>query len=473
MYTPAVMLFTELDLHPDIQAGLADAEFVTCTMVQERTLPASLAGEDVAVQAQTGTGKTACFLLTIFQRLLEKKKAAKPGQTRALVVAPTRELAVQINSDAVLLGKHTGLSTLTVFGGTGFQEQRERIHEGLDLVIGTPGRIIDYIKRRDLDLQECDIAVIDEADRLFDMGFIQDLRFLMRKLPRKEERQSMLFSATLNYTVMELAYAYMNRPLEVEVQPEQVLVDQIDEILYHVGRRDKFNLLLGLLEAEEAQRSIVFCNRKIDVERVVHRLQGNGHQVGSLSGNLPQSARLKVIAQYKSGELPILVATDVAGRGLHIDDVTHVFNYDVPQDAEDYVHRIGRTARAGASGKAITLACEEFVYHLPAVEKYIGHKVPVGTLSDDLFAEDRSPPFSRSRRGPPRRGEGPSTRGNVQGRGRGRGRQDDKGGGQRTAAADQKRTAAADQSSRREGQEPGRGSHRRRRRNRKSPDKPS
>jgi ATP-dependent RNA helicase RhlB len=466
------MLFTELDLHPDIQAGLADAEFVTCTMVQERTLPASLAGEDVAVQAQTGTGKTACFLLTIFQRLLDRPKSVKPGKTRALVVAPTRELAVQINNDAVLLGKYTGLSTLTVFGGTGFQEQRERIHEGLDLVIGTPGRLIDYIKRRDLDLRECDIAVIDEADRLFDMGFIQDLRFLMGKLPRKDERQSMLFSATLNYTVMELAYAYMNNPLEVAVEAEQVLVDQVDEVLYHVGRRDKFNLLLGLLEAEKAQRSIIFCNRKIDVERVVHRLKGNGYEVGSLSGDLPQSARLKVIAQYKKGELPILVATDVAGRGLHIDDVTHVFNYDVPQDAEDYVHRIGRTARAGAFGRAITLACEEFVYHLPAVEKYIGHKVPVGTLSDDLFAEDRSPPFSRSRRGPKRRSEGPNTRGKVP-PGRGRGRQDDKGGGQRTAAADQKRTAAADQSSRREGQEPGRGSHRRRRRNRKKPDEPS
>jgi len=417
------MRFTELQLHEKIQSGLVNAEFSTCTEVQEKTLPASLAGDDVAVQAQTGTGKTACFLLTIFQRLLESSQEVRPGHTRALVVAPTRELAVQITDDANLLGKDTGLSMLTVFGGTGFQSQQDRLRDGLDLVIGTPGRLIDYIKRRDLSLRHCEIAVVDEADRMFDMGFIQDLRFLVRKLPPKDQRQCMLFSATLNYSVMELAYTFMNRPLELEVKPDAIVVDQIEEVLYHVGARDKFNLLLGLIAEEEAERSIIFCNRKIDVERVVHRLQGNGHKVGSLSGNLPQAKRLQVIEQYKSGDLPILVATDVASRGLHIDDVTHVFNYDLPQDAEDYVHRIGRTARAGASGKAISLACEDFVYHLPAVEKYVGYKLPVGSLRDELFLPDDSPPMQRRRRsggrGSDSRGRGPHRGGSGPSRGRG------------------------------------------------------
>ncbi len=462
VYTPADMRFTELQLHEQIQSGLANAEFVSCTEVQEKTLPASLAGDDVAVQAQTGTGKTACFLLTIFQRLLESSNEVRPGHTRALVVAPTRELAVQITDDANLLGKDTGLSMLTVFGGTGFQAQQDRLRDGLDLVIGTPGRLIDYIKRRDLSLRHCEIAVVDEADRMFDMGFIQDLKFLVRKLPPKSERQCMLFSATLNYSVMELAYTFMNRPLELEVKPDAIVVDQIEEVLYHVGVRDKFNLFLGLLAEEKPERAIVFCNRKVDVERVVHRLQGNGYKVGSLSGNLQQSKRLQVIEQYKEGKLPILVATDVASRGLHIDDVTHVFNYDLPQDAEDYVHRIGRTARAGASGKAISLACEDFVYHLPAVEKYVGYKIEVGSLRDELFLPDDSPPMQRRRRSGGRDSERRGRRPSGGGRGRSGGRSN---GGQQRSTSEQPDRGG-------DGSNQERGSHRRRSRNRRNRSKP-
>ena len=400
------MRFADLDLRPELRRGIEDAGFIDCSPIQALALPHSLDGADVAGQAQTGTGKTACFLLTIFTRLLQSNKAAHPGRPRAIVMAPTRELAVQIASDAMVLGRHTGLEMVTVYGGVGYEPQLRALRAGVDIVIGTPGRIIDYLKRRELKLDAVECTVIDEADRMFDMGFIMDIRFILRRLPPVGERQTMLFSATLSFRVMELAYEFMNNAIELSVEPERIVLDTISEVLYHVGAHEKFQLLLGLLRWEIPLRTIVFCNRKIDAERVSRRLVENGIGADLLSGDLPQSKRLEVITDYKRGDIPVLVATDVASRGLHVDDVTHVINYDVPQDPEDYVHRIGRTARMGAQGRAITLACEEYVYQLPAVEHFIGHKIPVERATAELFARDLVPEPPRYGRGRPRDGHG-------------------------------------------------------------------
>ena len=411
------MRFEDLDLAPELMRGIEDIGFVECTPIQALALPHSLDGLDIAGQAQTGTGKTACFLLTAFERLLEDPRPPRQGRPRAICIAPTRELAVQIADDAVLLGRHTDLSFATMYGGVGYEQQRHALREGVDLVIGTPGRVIDFLRRREMKLDDCEIAIIDEADRMFDMGFVRDLRFIMSRLPDKYDRQTMLFSATLSYTVMELAYEYMNEAVELAVEPENIVVEGIRQFVYHVGRREKFELLLGLIRHEEPERAMVFCNRKVVTERVARRLQGNGIDCAAIIGDMQQATRLKVIDRFKSGDLRVLCATDVASRGLHVDGVTHVFNYDVPQDPEDYVHRIGRTGRMGAGGCAMTLACEEYVLGLAAVEKYVKSKIALGPLSDDLFAEDMSPPEPRSYR---------------RGGGRGHGRGDRPGGGGRS-----------------------------------------
>ncbi len=420
------MRFEDLDLAPELMRGIEDAGFETCTPIQEMALPWTLDGDDLAGQAQTGTGKTACFLLTAFSRLLESNRPARPGHARAICVAPTRELALQIADDAIMLGKYTDMRISTIYGGVGFERQRRDIEAGIDLLIGTPGRINDFLRRRELRLDTAEIGIVDEADRMFDMGFIQDLRFILRKLPRKGERQLLLFSATMSLNVVQLGYQFMLEPREVTIEPEQVVVEKIDATLFHVGGHEKFELLLGLLDSEDPERAIVFCNTKAMVDQVARRLRGNDYDAKAIIGDLPQSKRQKVIDGFKDGKLRILVATDVASRGLHVDDVSHVFNYDVPQDPEDYVHRIGRTGRVGKEGRAYTLACERFVLQLPAVEKYIGHKIPVGKLTDDMFLEDRSPPPPPRRdRGGGRRGGRGGRRGGGGGRGgggRGRGR---------------------------------------------------
>jgi len=391
------MLFENLKLPAAVQRGIDDAGFVECTSIQEQVLPWSLDGYDVAGQAQTGTGKTATFLLTVFARLLNNPRKLRDHRPRGLVIAPTRELAEQIADDANMLGKHTDLSIQTIYGGVGYNAQRRALEQGVDLVIGTPGRLIDYIKRGEIKLSECQAVVIDEADRMFDMGFIHDLRYILRRLSREPVPQMMLFSATLSFTVMDLAYEFMHEPREFQVEPEQVVVAQIEETVYHVGAHEKLELLLGLLRDENPSRCMVFCNTKAGVNRVCDVLVGNEHKAAMISGDLPQVKRQKTVDRYKAGEISVLVATDVASRGLHVDDVTHVVNYDVPQDPEDYVHRIGRTARMGAKGVAITLACERFVMQLPAVERYIKHKIPVGRLADDMFAKNKAPSRSSNR----------------------------------------------------------------------------
>ena len=381
------MDFVSLDLPESVMRGIQAAGFTTCTPIQEETLPIALRGRDVAGQAQTGTGKTAAFLIAIFTRLLRepdrrRKAVASP---RALVIAPTRELAVQIHSDACLLGQETGLDMQVVYGGVDYLKQRETLREGVDLLIGTPGRLIDYYKQGVYDLSAVEVLVIDEADRMFDMGFIKDIRYFVRYLPPPEKRQSSLFSATLSQQVLELAYESMNNPTMVAVAPEQVTAEGVEEVLYHVSREEKFPLFLGLMAREQGKRILIFTNMKHEAERLADRLIRQGYHARAITGDVDQRKRLKIMQAFKEGGLHILVATDVASRGLHIEAVSHVVNYDLPQDPEDYVHRIGRTARAGASGKAISLADEACVLALPAIEELIGHKIPVEWASDDLF----------------------------------------------------------------------------------------
>ena len=402
------MDFRTLDLPDSVMRGIEAVGFTTCTPIQEKTLPDALAGKDIAGQAQTGTGKTAAFLISTFVRLLRDES---PGNgPRALMIAPTRELAVQIYNDAEALGAFTGLTCRAVYGGVDYAKQRDTLREGCDILIGTPGRLIDYFKQRVYSLKEIEVLVIDEADRMFDMGFIQDIRFMLRRLPRVDKRQSMLFSATLSFAVMELAYEHMNDPVRVEIAPEQVTAENIEQVVYHVSKEEKFPLMLGLLRSDPPDRAMAFVNTKREAEWLALRLQANGIDAQALTGDVNQRVRLRILEKFKRGDLPMLVATDVASRGLHIDDVSHVYNYDVPQDAEDYVHRIGRTARAGASGVAVTFGCDSWAAGLEGIEALIGFQLPVQYVEDEMLAEAIEP------RRPPR----PRGAGRPGGQGRGR-----------------------------------------------------
>lgn len=384
------ILLSDFDLPDEIRWGLAEAGFVFATPIQAKTLPIALAGRDVAGQAQTGTGKTAAFLITIFSRLLIRRLRRTPARgPRALIVAPTRELVVQIRHDAEILGRHTALETLAVFGGIDYRRQREAVRRVPDLLVGTPGRLIDYEEQRATTFQDIEILVIDEADRLFDMGFLRDLRKILRRCPRYDRRQTLLFSATLSLRVMELAYDHTNNAEKVEVEPERVGAHGITEVLYHVSSGEKFRLLLGLLEREGGRRILVFVNRRTTAVELVRALAANGYKTSALAGNVPQERRLKILGDFRDGRLPVLVATDVASRGLHIEGVSHVINYDLPQDPEDYVHRIGRTGRAGAEGTAVSLACDDYVFSLDAIEKLIGRRVPVEWPSEEHFHRGR------------------------------------------------------------------------------------
>src|SRR5438876_3756160 len=374
------MDFASLDLPAPVMQGIREAGFVTATPIQEAALPLALRGKDVAGQSQTGTGKTAAFLIAGFTRLLRSPAPSTPagvGAPRMLVIAPTRELVVQIESDARLLGRFTPFRTLAVYGGIDYAKQREALAAGCDILVGTPGRLIDYLKQRVWSPRRVEVLVIDEADRMFDMGFIADLRFILRRLAKPERRQSFLFSATLSFRVLELTWEFMNNPTQITITPKQKTVEKAEQVLYHVGREEKFNLLLGLLKREGGSRILIFSNTREEARRLEDRLGRNGWQARALTGDVDQKKRLKILNDFKEGELPILVATDVASRGLHIEGVTHVVNWDLPQDPEDYVHRIGRTARAGASGDAISLADEAGALQIEPIEKFIGQKIPV------------------------------------------------------------------------------------------------
>ncbi len=381
------MRFDELILPQPLMLGITEAGFSTCTPIQEHTLPITLTGRDIAGQAQTGTGKTAAFLITLFTRLMQNP-SAQSNHPRSLILAPTRELVVQIEQDAQLLGRHCGFTIQAIYGGVDYMKQRDALRDGADVIIGTPGRLIDYLKQKVYSLKEVEMLVIDEADRMFDMGFIADLRFILRRLPPFDKRQNLMFSATLSTRVMELAYEFMNMPQKVSVTPEKMTADNVEQLLYHVARKEKFPLLLGLLRRDGMARTMIFINTKREGEYLHDRLNANEFPCRLISGDVEQRKRLRILEDFKDGKLPILIATDVASRGLHIDGVSHVINYDLPQDCEDYVHRIGRTARAGAEGKAISMADEDGAFFLEAIEEYIKSKIPTEWAEDELYVTD-------------------------------------------------------------------------------------
>ncbi|MDI1252186.1 ATP-dependent RNA helicase RhlB [Thermomonas sp.] len=380
--------FSSFDLHPSLLAGLEAAGFSRCTPIQAMTLPLALQGRDVAGQAQTGTGKTLAFLVTVVNRLMTKPALAdrKPEDPRALILAPTRELAIQIHKDAVKFGSDLGLKFALVYGGVDYDKQRELLQRGADVIIATPGRLIDYVKQHKVvSLHACEICVLDEADRMFDLGFIKDIRFLLRRMPVRTERQTLLFSATLSHRVLELAYEHMNEPEKLVVETEFITNAKVRQLMYFPADDEKIKLLLGLLSRSEGARTMVFVNTKAFVERVARSLEKAGYRVGVLSGDVPQKKRESLLKKFQAGQLELLVATDVAARGLHIDGVSHVYNYDLPFDAEDYVHRIGRTARLGAEGDAISFACERYAQSLPDIEAFIEQKIPVEPVTSELM----------------------------------------------------------------------------------------
>ncbi|ORU89400.1 MAG: RNA helicase [Cycloclasticus sp. symbiont of Poecilosclerida sp. M] len=379
--------FKSLKLSEALITGMEEAKFTHCTPIQAQTLPLTLQSKDVAGQAQTGTGKTIAFLLATYHHLLTHKRPDNDKGVRALILAPTRELALQIYNDAAIIGKHTDIKVGLSYGGTDYEKQRKTLEDGVDILVGTPGRTIDFFKQKVFNLRTTEVLVMDEADRMFDLGFINDIRFLLRRLPEPEGRLNMLFSATLSFKVTELAYEHMNSPEMIRIEPEQITAKQIEESIYYPADDEKIPLLLQLLNEQKPQRAIVFINTKHSADRLNRYLDGNGFENAVLSGDVPQKKRQKILSQFQEGNLPLLIATDVAARGLHIPAVSHVFNFDLPQDSEDYVHRIGRTARSGASGKAISFACETYAYSLPDIEAYISHKIPFKNIDTAAFPE--------------------------------------------------------------------------------------
>jgi ATP-dependent RNA helicase RhlB len=381
------MKFSELNLHPDIFRGIESAGWTDCTAVQEQTFTYTLQnGRDVAAQSQTGTGKTGAFLISIYQIFMTRDDIKK----KALIMAPTRELVTQIEDEAKLLNKFLKFRIGAFYGGVGYAKQDMVLADGCDIYVATPGRLIDYMKSNKIKPSEFGALVIDEADRMFDMGFIPDIRYIVSKMPPPAKRITMLFSATLSPRVKSLAWEYMNAPAEIVIEPDSVTVDNIEQSLIHSARDEKVRLLLGILKNEKPSNAIVFVNTKHKAAELSRRLEVNGYKNEYIIGDLPQRKRQKIIDGIKSGTVNFLIATDVAARGLHVDDLDMVINYDLPEDCENYVHRIGRTARAGKKGKSFSIACEQFVYGLEAIEAYIGKKIPAMWPEEEYLVEDKS-----------------------------------------------------------------------------------
>lgn len=417
--------FADLDLIPSLHTALAAAGFKNCTPIQAESIPIFLDGKDVAGQAQTGTGKTIAFLLCTLNKLLkdEPMEGRTSRDTRALILAPTRELAIQIEKDAQALIAGTDIKLGLAYGGTDWEKQKEKIEGGVDILVGTPGRVIDYFKQRVFGLSKCEVVVLDEADRMFDLGFIADLRYLLRSCPPTSQRRNLLFSATLSQKVLELAYEHMGNPVSVKIEADTMTADKVSQVMYHPGNHEKIPLLIGLLKKMQPERTMIFINTKYEAENVWRWLKGNGFSVEVISGDVRQKKRERLLEQFKNGELDIVIATDVAARGLHIPGVTHVFNYDLPDDKEDYVHRIGRTARAGTEGDAISFACETYAFNLGDIESYIGNKIPLEAVTAELLAEPMPKAPRPERSGPPGgRSGGRSNSGGRNGGGNGGGR---------------------------------------------------
>jgi len=398
--------FDQLPLVDTLHENLRQIGFSHCTPIQEKTLPLALEGKDIAGQAQTGTGKTIAFLLATLDHLIRTEASGPDGQPRAVILAPTRELVIQIYKDAEPLARNTGIRLGLVYGGTGYDTQRDQIAQGVDILIGTPGRLIDYFKQKVFTLKHAQVAVLDEADRMFDLGFISDIRYILRHCQPAEQRRNYLFSATLSHRVLELAYEHMNNPTRVEIEPDQVTANKVRQSLVHVANDEKLPMLVGVIRHTGATRTMIFVNTKRAADVVERTLRGNDIEARTLSGDVPQRKREQLLERFRNGELGVLVATDVAARGLHIGGVTHVINYDLPQDAEDYVHRIGRTARAGAEGDAISLCCEEWVYSLPDIEAYTGMKIPPLDNARSWMVETLKPALPKPPRSAAKKGSG-------------------------------------------------------------------
>jgi len=380
--------FHDLDLHPTLLRGIADLGFEYCSPIQATILPQTLQGSDAIGKAQTGTGKTAAFLITVFNDLLNhpSKVERYVGEPRALVIAPTRELVMQIAADAADLSKYTGLKVITLIGGMDYQKQLNRLStQVVDLVVATPGRLIDFMTRGDISLGYIEILVLDEADRMLDMGFIPQVKRIVRATPRKEDRQTLLFSATFSHDIMTLSQQWTFEPVTVEIEPERIAAQDVEQRVYMLGSSQRTRVLINLLRDPTVTSVIVFANRRDQVRRLHERLRRAGVSAGLLSGEIPQSKRTRTLDDFKRGVLKVLVATDVAGRGIHVDGVSHVVNYNLPEDPEDYVHRIGRTGRAGAKGVSISFATEDDAFVLPDIEALLGQRLHCQNPPEELL----------------------------------------------------------------------------------------
>lgn len=376
--------FTELPIRKEILAATQSMGFKFATPIQEQSLPSSLAGQDIAGKAQTGTGKTASFLIAAINHMLENPITShrRPGSCRVIILAPTRELAIQIHKDAEALCKYTHFNNLAIFGGMGHKSQRERLHKPIDILVATPGRCIDYMKQNALDLSHAEILIIDEADRMLDMGFIPDVRRIVQRTPHPGKRHTMMFSATMTDSVLRLIKSWQRNPVTVEIEEENLVTDLIDQKFYSVMSRDKLAMLLWILEKEDVKRMLIFINRKDQATRLVRNLDKYGISACEMTGDIPQAKRMRLLDDLKAGKIKIVVATDVAARGIHVDDISHVINYDLPVKAEDYVHRIGRTGRAGNTGNAYSFICESGAYVLEDLEKMLEKEIK------SIFPED-------------------------------------------------------------------------------------
>ena len=369
--------FTDFDLPNELNRAIDDLAFTECTPVQTATLPYSIDGRDIIAQAQTGTGKTAAFLISIITYHLENPelKERVAGTPFALIIAPTRELVLQISEDAVKLSRHTDMSIVSVVGGIDYEKQKQQLRKAVDIVVATPGRLLDFCRSGTVDLSQVESLVIDEADRMLNMGFIPDVRSIIRKTPRKERRQTQLFSATISSDIRRLAENWTLDPVAISIEPEQIAVDSVHQLVYLTTESEKFNVLFNLIHIQKIIRAIIFVNRRDQTRNLEEKLYRHGFRTGLLTGEVPQKKRIRTLDQFKNGEIELLVATDVAGRGIHVDDISHVINYNLPEDPEDYVHRIGRTGRAGALGTSISLVCESDAFMLPAIENLLGEKL--------------------------------------------------------------------------------------------------
>jgi len=386
--------FHDLDLPLEIMHGIFELGFEYCTPIQAEILPKTLTGADAFGRAQTGTGKSAAFLITVLTRLMRNppKTKRRPGEPRALIVVPTRELALQVKKDANLLGKYTSCKVVAVFGGMDYQKQQKLLAEKvIDVVVATPGRLLDFKRRGDAHLDKVEILVIDEADQMLDMGFIPDVRQIIHSTPSKTARQTMLFGATLTPEVTRLASQWTREPVTVDIEPEQVTVETVDQIIYLVTADERFTVLYNMITLHHLNRVIIFCNRRDQTRKLADRLRNQGIRCEILSGEVAQKRRIRTLEGFRSGKIRVLVATDVAGRGIHVEGISHVVNYNLPLDPEDYVHRIGRTGRAGVTGTSISFATESESFQLPGIESFIGQKLPCVYPENQLLTPLPSP----------------------------------------------------------------------------------